>query len=985
MRIYELAKELGINKKDLVAKVRNLGFPVSNFMSPIDPDSISRIRSHMDRERQANIEQVQVSKGMFRRRRKDRPAGEDPGSLLESGNMGSGGFSSGPEYQSSSAALDVGAEPKLELNAEERFKIALEAELRQHLGRSPVQDDEGSSVTDAFRPRPKKGRGASGDELSRDGERLDDERNGESYSRSDNDGFDAHGEREREREGRFSSGLRGLARGAGQVTPHANVEVPLFRLQGEAAVPPVRSEDEVRVTAAAGPSVLAASERDAAGAAATVDQGEQEQVKPQEGAGSRETPSGEQGLPAEPGALPERPRQIRRPERSTAQEAVVVAIPSQEERERRLGLSTQAKAAQAKGKKGKTVFTRQDVHKDIPFGSNRRVSKKKASKAVSAVAPTVLSEHKRIIRIEDTISVSELAQRMSVKAGDVIKALLMMGTKVSITQSLDADTAALVASEFKYEVKNVAFQEEQVLEETAEERDEDVVVRAPVITMMGHVDHGKTSLLDKIRQTKVAQGEAGGITQHIGAYNVTLEDGSRIVFLDTPGHEAFTAMRARGAQATDIVILVVAANDGVMPQTVEAINHAKDAEVPIIVAINKVDLPGANPDRVKQMLTEHGLVTEEWGGDTMMVPVSAKTGQGIDELLDSIRVQAEVMELRANPNRRGSGLVLEASLESGRGPVATILVQHGTVSVGDILVAGSVYGKVRAMSDERGRRLKLAEPSTPIEVVGLNDVPNSGDQVNVVQDEKAARSLVEHRTSQQRRSTTTTLPGSSAGRDLTTLFGTKSIKEVKLIIKCDVHGSVEAVREALLRLTTEDVKVAVIHEGVGGVTEGDVMLASAAAGKGEDTEVAIIAFNVRAKPRVIDLAASHGVRIKTYTIIYDAIEETKGLMAGMLAPITREKYLGRAEVREIYTIPKVGTISGCAVQDGKIKRGTRVRLLRNEVIVWEGKLSSLRRFKDDVREVTQGFECGIGLENFNDVHLQDIIEAYETEEVAAEL
>ena len=922
MRIYELAKELGFNKKDLVAKVRNLGFPVSNFMSAIDPEAVPRIRAHIERERQANIEQVQVSKAVFRRRRKDRGPVEAPRTGAVDNLV--------PLDTSADVAVPAAQDPRDEVDAAARFKLALEESLRQHLERAPHKEESTKVASNVIR-RPSKKRGPAKPTF-------------------------------------VETPLSAVAPSDGEaplVTPATEEPADQTAPAVVVADAPLAA-DVPEVAPAAAPAVVQAPvDADPVAAAPRPAADEPEVVAPSKN---------------QPRTSPTTPGAVRRPPRpSTANAAVVVAIPDQEERERRLGLTGPGRRGARRG--AKTTITRKDLYRSSAgFGGWRRGGKKKVTKSGGGkTAITVPSEHKRLIRIDESITVSELAQRMGIKAAELIRALMKMGTMVSITQSLDVDTATLVAAEFGYDIKNVAFQEEDVLEED-QDGDEALVPRAPIVTMMGHVDHGKTSLLDKVRETKVAAGEAGGITQHIGAYTAW-DDGARIVFLDTPGHEAFTSMRARGAQATDIVVLVVAANDGVMPQTIEAINHSKDAGVAIIIALNKMDLPGANPDRVRKELADHDLLPEDWGGDTQMVEVSAKTGEGIDELMAAIRLQAELLELKANPDRRAKGVVLESSLSTGRGVVATALVRTGTVKVGDTVVAGTTYGRVRALSDDRGKRIKSAGPATPVEIVGLNEIPSAGDIFNVVADDKAARALAEHRMGQQRR----VAPAGSVNRDLAAFLGAKEIKEVKVIIKADVHGSAEALREALLKLSTDSVKVTVIHNGVGGVTESDVVLASAAVGRDESTDVVIIAFNVRAKPKTLELAANQAVRVKTYTVIYDALEETRALMAGMLAPTIREQYLGRAEVRETFTIPKVGTVAGCMIIDGRIKRGARVRLLRNEVIVWEGHLGSLRRFKDDVREVNQGFECGLGLEGYNDIHLQDIIEGFEMEEVATEL
>ncbi|HZS39012.1 MAG TPA: translation initiation factor IF-2, partial [Polyangia bacterium] len=513
--------------------------------------------------------------------------------------------------------------------------------------------------------------------------------------------------------------------------------------------------------------------------------------------------------------------------------------------------------------------------------------------------------------------------------------------------------------------------------EQAEDKAEDLQPRAPVVTIMGHVDHGKTSLLDAIRDANVAEGEAGGITQHIGAYKITAPDGNDVVFLDTPGHEAFTAMRARGAQATDIVVLVVAADDGVMPTTIEALNHANEAGVKLMVAVNKIDKPGAQPERIRQQLSEHGLISEQWGGDTIFVDVSARTKQGIDQLLQMIGLQAEVLELKANPNKLARGTIIEAKLDRNRGPMATVLVQDGTLKVGDTVVAGEFVGKVRAMLDDKGRSLNDAGPSTPVELLGLGGVPEAGESINAVSDEKQAKELVDHRRTSRRNKE---LGGTSKVTLENILDRIKegAVKELKIVLKADVQGSAEALKSSLQALATDQVKVDVIQAGVGGITESDVNLAKAG-------NAIIVGFNVRPAGKAQQLAEQEGVDIKLYDIIYEALDDVKKAMVGLLAPVKREKAMGKAEVRQTFTIPKVGTICGSFVTEGTVKRNALVRLVRDSVQVYQGKMTSLRRFKEDVREVVQGYECGIGLENFNDVKIGDIIEAYEIEEIAATL
>jgi translation initiation factor IF-2 len=582
---------------------------------------------------------------------------------------------------------------------------------------------------------------------------------------------------------------------------------------------------------------------------------------------------------------------------------------------------------------------------------------------------------KRIVRITEGVTVGDLGRNMGVKAGDLIKKLMELGQMATLNQVLDVDTATLLAGEFGYSVENVAFDAEQAIEEATEEAPGEALPRPPVVTVMGHVDHGKTSLLDAIRHTNVTAKEFGGITQHIGAYQVTVHD-RLITFVDTPGHEAFTAMRARGAKVTDIVVLVVAASEGVMPQTVEAINHSRAAKVPIIVAINKIDLPEANVDRVKQRLTEQGLIPEDYGGDTITVPVSARTGDGIERLLEMILLQADVMELRANPERPARGTVVESQLDRGRGPVATVLVQEGTLHQGDPFVCGLSFGRVRAMLDHRGERLSEAAPSTPVEIFGLSSVPEPGTAFVAVAEESKARQVAEYRRSKQREGELAKTSRISL-EDLSQRMAAGEVKELKVILKADVQGSVEALSDALTRLSTKEVKLEVIHTSAGAISETDVTLATASG-------AIIIGFNIRPEPKAAQLAEKEGVEIRSYTVIYEAINDMREAMEGLLAPTYREKQLGRVEVRKVFNVPG-GTVAGSMVVDGKITRNARVRLVRDGRVVWEGRVGSLKRFKDDVREVLTNFECGIGLENFNDVKPGDIIEAFEMETVLRKL
>ncbi len=590
---------------------------------------------------------------------------------------------------------------------------------------------------------------------------------------------------------------------------------------------------------------------------------------------------------------------------------------------------------------------------------------------------TVPKAAKRVVRIFDAISVADLSQKIGVKAGEIIKKLMGLGIMATVNQLIDIDAVTLIAQDYDYEVESVAVQEESLIEPGVEEGEGGKPEhRAPVVTVMGHVDHGKTSLLDAIRKTNVVEGEAGGITQHIGAYHVHLEKGD-VTFLDTPGHEAFTAMRARGARATDIVVLVVAADDGVMPQTVEAINHARAANVPIIVAINKIDLPQADPKRIKQELTQYNLVSEEWGGDTIFIEVSAKKGKNIKELLEMILLQAEVLELKANTGTNARGIVVEAKLDKGRGPVSTVLIQDGTLKVGDAIVTGVNYGRVRAMISDWGKRVDEAGPSMPMEILGLSGVPVAGDPFVVVKDEATAKQIASIR---QRKSLEKDRL-KTAKVSLTDLYdriNKGEVKELNLVIKADVQGSIEAVKDTLAKLSTDAIKLKVIHSAVGGISEGDVMLAAA-------SNAIVIGFNVRPEPKAQALAQKEDVDLRFYTIIYNLVDEIKSAMEGMLSPVVSEEVIGRAEIRDVFRVTKVGTVAGCYVTEGKAIRGAKVRLIRDNVVIYDGKLSSLKRFKDDVKEVATGYECGMTIEGYNDIKTGDFIELYTLREEAAKL
>lgn len=640
----------------------------------------------------------------------------------------------------------------------------------------------------------------------------------------------------------------------------------------------------------------------------------------------------------------------------------------------------QSKKKRLKGRRTVDFQQGDSVRRDDD--DSARQSRGKGRRKGGKAAPTTqttqpLKAAKRKIRVTEAIRVADMAHQMGLKANEIIKVLFGLGVMATINQALDFETATLVASEFGYEVEKAGFSEDDYLTPKEVDAPETLKPRPPVVTIMGHVDHGKTSLLDAIRKTNVTGGEAGGITQHIGAYHVKTKRGE-IVFLDTPGHEAFTAMRARGAQVTDLVILVVAADDGVMEQTREAINHSRAAGVPIMVAVNKMDKPSADPDRVLRELAELGLQAEEWGGDTIVAKVAAKTRMGLDELLEMVALQSEIMELKANPDKFARGHIVEAKLDKGRGPVATVLIQEGTLRQGDNFVCGPFSGRVRALMSDQGKKVKDAGPSLPVEVQGFEGVPEAGEEFFVVNDEKLARRIADSRAIKQRERD---LASESRVTLETFLSQRKSDQEtltLNLVLKADVQGSLEAITEALLKQSTEKVRINVVHGGTGAITESDILLASA-------SQAIIIGFNVRPTAKIKDVAEHENVDVRFYEIIYKLVDDIKGAMTGMLAPVQREVYLGQAEVRDTFSVPKVGVIAGSYVADGKIARNAGVRLLRDGVVVYTGKISSLKRFKDDSKEVVKGNECGVGLENFNDVKIGDIIEAFETVEEAATL
>ncbi len=869
-RVYELAKELDLNSKELIKAIQKIGIPVANHMSTLNESDVERIRQHYTPPEEKKIIEKRIQPSIIRRR-----------------------------------VRRVVAEPEEGEAPPQEIEVTEEAPAEEEAPSEPI----GPVVTRRKKVRPKE-------------------------------------------------------------------EVPVEGKEEEKPVTPEEKEEELKEAAeekAAEPKAIATEAAEEAVAA-------EEKVKPLPSAKkavdgkkpavkkkklrSRDEPARIISRPKPPAALEEAEaerKKVIRPKKKW------VVISDDAELKEKVG-GKKGKLGAQPAVEGAKKFRRRE-RKIVP---EKKLEEPKGKKTEITIPKAI----KRKIKIAEFIAVGDLARKMGTKATEVIKKLWELGVMATINQAIDVDTAQLVSDEFGYEVEKITFEAESVLEREADDETK-LRARPPVITIMGHVDHGKTKLLDAIRKTDVVASEAGGITQHIGAYHVKLRDGE-IVFIDTPGHEAFTAMRARGSHVTDIVVLVVAASEGVKEQTIEAINHAKAAEVPIIVALNKIDLAEADPEKTKRELTEHGLVPEEWGGDVIFVEISAKERVNIDKLLEMILLQSEMLELRANADKMARGTIIETRLDKGQGPVATVLIQEGTLQVGDPFVSGQVFGKVRALLNDRGGKLKKAGPSQPVEVLGFSGVPEAGDQFIVVSDERKARLAVQHRHEQFRQKELANVSKVTL-ENLYDRIKEGAFKELKAIIKADVHGSSEAVRKSINDINTNgEIKVNIIHEAVGAINESDVMLASA-------SNAIVIGFNVLPDPNAQSLAAAEQVDIRTYNIIYEAIDDIKKAMEGLLAPIQKEKMLGRAQVLQPFQVSKIGTIAGSKIVEGKISRGALARLIRNEEVIHEGKIASLKRFKDDVKEALTGYECGIKLENYDDVHIDDIIEAYEFEEVAQKL
>ncbi len=968
-RVYELAREFNMTNRELLDKLEEYEIPVKNHMSSLEEEDITRVKDALfgRKEKAADIEDTRVRPNIIRRRRK--PKAE--------------------EVQVEEAPTPEPAKPEPETTPETEVKAMPEAEAP-----TPEMEEPEPSAPEDKKAKTKKTSGKGKTRKAQPAKIIE-------HAATETEGIeDAKPQEEPEPE---TTAEETAASSEEPVKAAAEPDTPA---EERMETQPPADEQAVEKTAESAPEEPSGRPEEKETAEATGEPEKAEKPTEKKPPKAKKVKKKTKGSPAKIISLPEvgetpvseapegekaRKKAKKPPQKDTAppEKGADIrfepAAPKKEPEEARRGkkkktetLPFEEQVSEKAPKSKKGAFKRKEVIEgdalyDQRFGRVRKGRKKgKAARPVTDKTQiTIPKAIKRRIKVDDTIVLADLAKRMGIKGNELIKKLMGMDIMVTINQTIDFDTASLLASEFDFEVERASFEEDTIIK-TEQDTPEQLQFRPPVVTIMGHVDHGKTSLLDVIRHAKVADSEAGGITQHIGAYHVPHENGD-IVFLDTPGHEAFTAMRGRGAQVTDIVILVVAADDGVMPQTIEAIDHSKAAGVPIIVAINKIDKPGAEPERIKREISEKGLVPEDWGGDTIFVEVSAKEQTGIDELLEMIILQSEVLELRANPNKRPRGYVIESKLETGRGPVATILVSEGTLKTGEAVVAGMYYGKIRAMFNDKGAPIKQAGPSFPVEIIGLSGVPMAGDELIGVADEKDAKHVSEHRMQKQR-----SLDLAKTSRmSLDKLYEKMlegEVKDLNLIIKADVQGSIEALKDSLTRLSTDEVKINVIHSATGTIHESDISLAAV-------SNAIILGFNVRPTGKVAQMADEENVNIRYYNIIYDAIKEIKDAMLGLMASTYEERVIGRAEVRQVFMVPNAGAIAGCMVVDGKIQRNQSVRIVRDGIVVHDGKIASLRRFKDDVKEVHHNYECGIGIEKFNDVKVGDIIECYYLEEV----
>ncbi len=981
VRVKDITAELGVSNKDMLAALRELNIPAKSHMATLTAEDVARVKDHFASPSSDSGKvrsETQTGVIVRRRRREPEQAAEQPSEETAAAPSSGEAVPARDETEPKTAAKKKAAKP-------EQAEPVAQAAAAQEGEPAQSPPDAESPVDAAEKPvkpkaaKPKK----EPEQKARIIRRADEEAPApKAQPKTEADAGPAKtAEAEKKAEAAEpvaepSSGEAGDKTGADKTSarpPRASKAImsaePERTADGSAvssvpvlAARPERTEETDRQEEKAPVSQVRIISRPTPG------------QKPAQPAGDARPGSGRPSGPARPGG----PGGSGRPfgPRTPVQPAGPEPASDASKKKRQKGRRTVEFEA------GGDDFSKRRREIDTSDeGAWRGKSRKRGKGRDQARTSTVtqpIKAAKRKIRVDEFIRVSDLAHQMGLKATEIIKILFNLGVMATINQTLDVDTATLVAAEFEYEVEKVGFSEEEILEQQqAADSPESLRPRPPVVTIMGHVDHGKTSLLDAIRKSSVVSGEAGGITQHIGAYNVKTKKG-QIVFLDTPGHEAFTAMRARGAEITDIVVLVVAADDGVMEQTREAISHAKAAGVPIMVAVNKMDKPEANPDRVKRELAEQGLVPEDWGGDTTFSYVSAKSRAGVDELLEMIALQAEILELKANPDKPARGHIIEAKLDKGRGALGSVLIQEGTLNVGDAFICGSHFGRVRAMFDDQGKKLKSAGPSTPVEVQGFEGVPEAGEEFICIADEKVARRIAENRAVKQREKTLAKESRVTLETFLSRKPDAVEALVLNVVVKADVQGSIEAITDALAKLSTDKVRIQVIHTGAGAISESDVLLASA-------SDAIIIGFNVRPTPKAKELIEQEKIDIRFYDIIYKLVEEVKSAMEGMLAPVAKEVYLGLAEVRETFSVPKVGIIAGCMVTDGKILRNAHVRLLRDNVVIYTGTIASLKRFKDDAREVVKGYECGIGLERFNDIKTGDNIEAFEVIEEAASL
>ncbi|MGD9875656.1 translation initiation factor IF-2 [Desulfococcus sp.] len=941
IRVYELARELNLKNKALLEKLSELDIVVSSHMSSLEEDAVNRVKAHLRGKKPGAVEHKRIKPTVIRRRKKRHVEGKAPKETEPATEVEA-------PVEPTPPVVDV-PEPVPETATEPIEETAAAAPP------TPETDVE------AEPPRP-----AAEEETTAPAPEE----------------TEKAAEMPEKKEDAIQPPAEASQPAPAPEEPAAE-ETPL-PTEADAVVEHPAAEAET-------PSPSLPEEGDGADADADADSDQKSKKKKKKKKKKKEPTDMPAKIISLPPKVEEEPsppdrgddKSQRRPAVSERTPVTAGGVEAKTPAE----TSTSEEDADKKKKKEnrwakkKISFKKKEVIEgDALYSKARNRKGKKGAKAKSVQTQktqiTTPKAIKRRVKIDETIVLSDLAKRMGIKANEMIKKLMMLGVMVTVNQTIDFDTAALVASEFDYEVEKARFEEDAVLNIDSEDDAGKQVGRSPVVTIMGHVDHGKTSLLDVIRKTRITEIEAGGITQHIGAYSVATNRG-QITFLDTPGHEAFTSMRARGATVTDIVVLVVAADDGVMPQTVEAINHSRAAGVPIIVAINKMDKAGADPDRVMRELADHGLMSEEWGGDTIFVKVSAKQNQGIDELLEMILLQAEVLELTANPERHARGYVVESKLDSGRGPVATVLIQEGTLHAGDPIVCGIHHGKIRAMLNDRGAQVDEAGPSMPVEILGLSGVPNAGDEMVALDDDKSAKQVSEHRL-QKHRSLELAKTSRVSLEKLFERMQEGEVKDLNIILKADVHGSIEALSDSLTKLSNEEVTIRIIHAATGTVSESDISLAAV-------SNAIIIGFNVRPSAKVQAMATEEHVDMRFYNIIYNVIKDVKDAIVGMMESTFEERVLGMAETREVFFVPKVGAIAGCYVTSGSIKRGQRIRLVRDGVIIHEGKISSLKRFKDDAKEVQSGYECGIGIEGYNDIKVGDIIECYYLEEIKPEL